>query len=92
MLALKKIVNDTISLSLTQVISSLLSYLHYILIARYLGSQLLGTYIFTYSIIILLVYLSDIGLSTLIIREISKNRDRAKAILFNSLIIWAPIP
>ena len=87
MLALKKIVNDTISLSLTQVISSLLSYLHYILIARYLGSQLLGTYIFTYSIIILLVYLSDIGLSTLIIREISKNRDRAKAILFNSLII-----
>ena len=84
---LDRFLKRSVFLSLSQVLSSLLSYIFILIIARYFGTELFGKFIFSYSLIILLSYLSDFGLTTLIVREISNNKDESLQILFHSITI-----
>ena len=84
---LDKLLKKSLLLSLSQVLSSLLSYIFILIIARYFGTVFFGKFIFSYSFIILLSYISDFGLSTLIIREISQEKNKALQIFVHSLVI-----
>ncbi len=74
-------------LSATQVVSRFLSFIYFIIIARHFGVEFFGKYYYVYNLIFLLSFISDFGLSTLIIREVAKNKSKAGGILFDSLII-----
>ena len=84
---LDKLFKKGILLYISQALSSLLSYTFILVIARYFGMEFFGKFIFSYSLIILLSYISDFGLSTLIIREISQEKNKALQIFLHSLAI-----
>ena len=84
---LDKLFKKGILLYISQALCSLLSYTFILVIARYFGMEFFGKFIFSYSLIVLLSYISDFGLSTLIIREIAQEKNKALQIFLHSLAI-----
>ena len=78
---------NTAILSLTLVLSRLLSFIFSILIARYLGAELFGKFIYVYTFIILFSFVVDFGLSSLVVRDIAKDRSKTNSSLSNSFLI-----
>ena len=82
-----KIFNNAVVLSTTQVVSRILSFTFFLIIARYFGSEYFGKYYYVYTLIYLLTFISDSGLSALIVREIAKTKKQVGGILVHSLMI-----
>ena len=82
-----RILKNAIILSSTQVFSRILSFTFFLILARYFGSEFFGKYYYVYTLIFLLTFISDAGLSTLLIREIVKLKERVGNILLHSVII-----
>ena len=82
-----RILKNAIILSSTQVFSRILSFTFFLILARYFGSEFFGKYYYVYTLIFLLTFISDLGLSTLLIRDIAKLKERAGNILLHSVII-----
>ena len=83
----RRILKNAIILSSTQVFSRILSFTFFLILARYFGSEFFGKYYYVYTLIFLLTFISDAGLSTLLIREITKLKERDGSILLHSVII-----
>ena len=83
----RRILKHSIILFSTQVFSRILSFTFFLILARYFGSEYFGKYYYAYTLILLLTFISDLGLSTLLIREIAKLKEQSANILIHSVII-----
>lgn len=82
----QEIVKNTFWLMLAEVTARILSFFLAVWVARYLGAANYGKYNFSFSFVSLFVVLTDFGLSTLSIREISRNKTLAQK-YFNNIVL-----
>lgn len=83
----KKLVKNVGIYFFAEVLSILLSFLLIILIARYLGDAGLGKYSFVFAFVGIFSILSDFGVSTLMTKEIPKDKSMIKKFLHNALTL-----
>jgi O-antigen/teichoic acid export membrane protein len=81
----QRVAKNTFALFIAQIISSILSILLGIFIARYLGDIALGKYSFAYTFVIIFSIFLDIGYSTLLIREVARDKSKANKYVSNLL-------
>ncbi len=84
---IERLFKNTIILSSSQVISRLLSLSFFLITARYLGTELFGKYTYSFTLILILTIIADLGLTSLTVREISQDKSKTNYYLFNSLLI-----
>jgi O-antigen/teichoic acid export membrane protein len=77
----ERITRNTGVLLIAQVISIALSLVFFILLARRLGSTSLGEYTFAFDIAGVFLIFSDLGLATLIVKEVAKDKKKAQEYL-----------
>ena len=82
-----QIFKNALILSTTQVVSRILSFTFFLIIARYFGSEYFGKYYYVYTLIFLLTFISDSGLSAFIVKEIAKAKQQVGHLLIHSVII-----
>jgi O-antigen/teichoic acid export membrane protein len=83
------VVKNTGTLFFATLVQMFTSFILTIFIARYLGSAGMGTFAIVYSLFMLFQKLATIGLEPVIIREVSKEKSRAKKYIFNvSLMVF----
>ena len=82
----RRITRNFVSLSVAEVISKGLQLLIFILLARYLGKNDFGLFSFGMAFALLITMISDFGLSTLLIREISRNKKLASKYITHASI------
>ena len=75
----ESITKNVASLYIGEIISQILTFFLVIAIARYLGDAGLGKYSFVFSFVALFLILADMGLPTLITKEVAKNKALTKA-------------
>lgn len=83
----EEIVKNTAWLTFAEVFSRILSFFLAVWVARYLGVANYGKYNFVFSFPGLFVVLTDFGLSTLTIREVSRDRALAKKYINNIILL-----
>lgn len=83
----QKIAKNTIVLSISQILSYLLAFFYTIAIARYLGADGFGILSFALAFTGIFGVLADLGLNTLAVKEVSKDKSKAKKYLGNFLLI-----
>ena len=82
----RRITANFLSLAVSEIISKLLQLLVFIYLARVLGKESFGIFSFAVAFSLLIVIIADFGLSTFLIREISRNKKAASKYLSNALI------
>jgi len=83
----KRITKNVISLTILEIASKLLSFVLVIFLARYLGDAKFGQYNFILSFIMLAGILTDLGLTTLAIRDLSRDISQARKNLGNITLL-----
>ena len=83
----RRITSNFLSLSISELISKVLQLLVFVYIARIFGSVEFGKFSFGLSFALLVFIFADFGLSTLLVREISRNKKLVNKYVSNSLII-----
>lgn len=83
----RKIAKNTSILFLSQVISYILVFFYTIYIARYLGAEGYGVLSFALAFSGIFSIITDLGLSTLTVREVARDKTLANKYLGNILII-----
>lgn len=73
---IKKIVSNAFLLSISQIISRLIGFVYFVFLARYLGVNNFGVYVFIISIVYNFVPLADFGIEKLVLRDISREEDQ----------------
>ena len=89
-----KIVNiakNTSFYTLALVIQKIISFSYFVIIARALGPENLGKYYFALSFTTIFAVFIDLGLSSVLTREIAKTPERAQAIFSNILSLKIPL-
>jgi O-antigen/teichoic acid export membrane protein len=81
----QRIAKNTFALFIMQIVSSFLSVVLGIFIARYLGVVGLGKYSFAYTFVFFFSIFLDIGYNTLLIREVSRDKLKADKYVSNLL-------
>ena len=84
---IKRILTNSLYLFLREVFNKLTFVLLIIFIGRYLGSKNLGSFSFVIYFCQLAFLASDLGLSTLLIREIARNKNLANKYVTNFCVI-----
>ena len=89
---LKKIASNTLAQILSKVGTAIISIFLISILTNYLSIELYGLYLKIYNYIGIFVFLADLGLYTIAIREISANKYDTKKIVWNimslRLILW----
>ncbi len=85
----KTLVKNLSALSIAEILSKLLLFVLFVFVARYLGTESYGTYSFVFAFTGLFIVFSDFGVSSLVIRELSGNKDETKKYLSNILPLKA---
>lgn len=83
----REVVKNTFWLMLAEAVARIFAVFSAIWIARYLGVASYGKYNFAFSFVSLFVVLTDFGLSTLTIRDISRNKNLAQKYFNNILLL-----
>lgn len=83
----RRIVKNTGILSISQIISYILIFFYTISIARFLGAEGFGILSFALAFSGIFSIFSDLGLSTLTVREVSRNKSLANKYLGNILLL-----
>jgi O-antigen/teichoic acid export membrane protein len=83
----RRIARNTLVLFLSQIISYVLIFFYTIYIARYLGANGYGILSFALAFSGIFSILADLGLSTLIVREVARNKFLAKKYIGNIILI-----
>ncbi len=83
----KTIAKNTCLLFSTDIFDKIISFLLVIIITRYLGSVGFGKYSFAFAFIGMFTMLSHMGLTTYILREISRDRSQTKKLVNNTLTL-----
>ena len=86
MKAEQRIFKNTLSLSVGKILSDLATFLFLIYFARVFGTSFFGQYAFAMSLGGFLSILVGLGLNTLVIREISKNKSQDAKYMGNMLV------
>ena len=79
------LVKNTFWLGLIEVFSKLIMFFVTITIGRYLGIKSFGTYNYVFSFVAIIMIFSDLGVSTVITRDIARHPDQAGNYLGNAL-------
>lgn len=87
MSAVRKIARNSTVLLVSQIISYILAFFYTIYSARYLGTAGFGILSFALALGALLSIVTELGLSTLTVREVSRDRDLTGKYIGNTLII-----
>ena len=74
MLSAQKITSNTTWYLLALVLQKLMSFVYFTLLARHLGAEFLGQYYFAISFATMFSVAMDLGLSTVLIREVAKKQ------------------
>lgn len=69
------------------IISKVFMALFMVLVARYLGVALFGIFSFSLTIVLILSSTSSLGMQSILVREIARNKDLTNYYLINALII-----
>ncbi len=77
------VAKNTFFLTLAQVIGVGANLFYAVAIARYLGSASLGKFAVATSLVFIVTTASDLGLATLTIRDVAKDKSRAQSYLLN---------
>ena len=83
----QKIAKNTGLLFISQIVTYIISFLALIYTARYLGVENFGILSFALSLAGILIIFTDIGLSTLMTRELARNRSMVKEYTGNVIIL-----
>lgn len=83
----RKIAKNAFWLSAADIINKILSMVVIIYIARYLGTTYFGKYSFAIAFVSMFMFLTDLGLSTVLIRDVAKDRTQARKYLGNCAVI-----
>lgn len=84
-----RIAKNTTYLTLAYIVQKVLSFLYFILIARLIGVEDIGKYVFALSFTSIFGIFIDIGLSSVLTREAAKDFSRAKEYLNNIITLKA---
>lgn len=76
-----KLIKNIFSLSLGQGLNLLLNFFSIILAARFLGVENFGKFNYYLAIITILSNMNDLGINTILFRELSKNNNNAKLLV-----------
>jgi len=76
---------NTLYLTIAYIFEKIFVFFYFIFLARYLGTVGFGIYSFAISFIAIFLVFVDLGFSTVLIREIAKNKEKAKEYLENVL-------
>ncbi|MDQ1275371.1 MAG: hypothetical protein QG610_944 [Euryarchaeota archaeon] len=87
MTTVKKIARNSLFLLSGQVVSLVFGFFYFVYMARYLGAEDLGVLSFALSFTIIIGLIGDLGLSSLMTREISRNQSLAPKYLGNVFLI-----
>lgn len=89
---LKKIASNTISQILSKVFTAIISIFLISALTKYLSPEMYWQYNKIYNYLSIFTFLADLGLYTISVREISKNKDEASKIIWNVMslrfILW----
>jgi O-antigen/teichoic acid export membrane protein len=83
----RRIAKNISVLLLARIVSMVTSFFLMVAIARYLGDADFGKYSFAFAYSSILVILSDLGLKTLIVREVARNREFASKYFLNVSLV-----
>jgi O-antigen/teichoic acid export membrane protein len=83
----QRILKNTGILSIAQIISYVLVFFYTIYIARYLGAEGFGILSFAIAIVGIFTILTDLGISTLTVRDVARDRSLGPKYLGNGLVI-----
>lgn len=83
----KRVAKNTVALYIADIVSSILSIVVSIAIARQLGDIIFGKYSFAIYFVSLLTQFADLGYTTLTIREVARDKSKASKYLSNNLSI-----
>jgi O-antigen/teichoic acid export membrane protein len=83
----RKIFSNFLSLTASEIVSKLLQLLVFVYLARELGKESFGVFSFGIAFALLVFIIADFGLSTLLIREISRNKKAASKYITNAFVI-----
>jgi len=83
----RKLAKNAFWLFAADIINKILSMVVIIYIARYLGTTYFGKYSFAIAFVSMFIFLTDLGLSFVLIREVAKDRTQAPKYLGNFTII-----
>lgn len=84
---IQRIVKNTGVFFIAQVITYIIAFIYTINMARYLGAEGFGILTFGLSFVLILGISADLGLSSLIVREVSRNKSLTSKYAGNALII-----
>lgn len=85
--AMKNLIKNGISLALAEMITKALAFITTIYIARYLQEVGFGKYSFACAFTLLFSVIADMGLSTLTIRELARDKENAGKYFVNASLI-----
>jgi O-antigen/teichoic acid export membrane protein len=84
---IRRITTNFLSLTVSEIISKIIQLIIFVFLARALGKDDFGILSFGFAFAFLIVIIADFGLSTLLIREISRNKKLAAKYLSNALMV-----
>lgn len=84
---LRRIAKNTALLFIAQVVTYILTFFYTIYIARFLGAEGFGILAFALAFAGIFSIFADLGLNTLIVREVSRNKSHEKKFLGNIVLI-----
>lgn len=83
----RRVAKNTLALTVADIANKVLSLLLVIYIARYLGDVGFGKYSFAFAFSNFFLIFADIGLNTLIVRDVARDKTRAGKYLGNVIVI-----
>lgn len=84
---LQRIVKNTGVFFIAQVITYLIAFFYTINMARYLGAEGFGILTFGLSLVMILGIIADLGLSPLVVREVSRNKSLTSQYASNVMVL-----
>jgi len=82
-----RLAKNTMSLNIATIANNLLAFVISVYIGRYLGKDGFGQFVFAFSFVGMFTVLTDVGLSTLFVREVARNREQMGRYSGNIIII-----
>jgi O-antigen/teichoic acid export membrane protein len=84
---IQKIAKNVATLSAAQIITALLKVILFAVVARHLGPVIFGKYTFCLSFVIIFLFISDLGVTGVVVRDVSADPSRARKYLANMLVL-----
>jgi O-antigen/teichoic acid export membrane protein len=83
----RRVAKNTSIVIIGKIINGAISLLTGIMLARYLGASSFGTYSFIFAYLAFFVIVTDLGISTILVREIARDKAKADKFIGNAIII-----